>query len=353
MQQPSIIKPILILASTAILVVVMHLAAGFLVPVLLAFFFAILLSPIFMGLKRRRVPGSLALLLSIGFLLLVGLALLALVGGSLAVLASHLESYTEQFSQRQAELASMVQNVSGTINLSQMASAVDPGNLTDLLKMFIDGIINLLTYSIVIVMVTIFALAEGPQFLKRMRAAFGEDHFFPQNASRIADNMISYFGLRVLVNLVTAVATGLMLWLFNIPHVGLWMVLIFFLSFVPYIGAVFAMIPPVLLAYAQGGLGLAILIIVLAVVINGVSENIVAPMVMGKGLSISPTVVFLSFIFWMFVLGGAGVFIAIPLTLSLILFMGSFEETRSLAALMVSTPTPVAKLNPIEKESAV
>jgi AI-2 transport protein TqsA len=62
-------------------------------------------------------------------------------------------------------------------------------------------------------------------------------------------------------------------------------------------------------------------------------------MVMGKGLSVSPTVVFLSFIFWMFILGGSGALIAMPLTVGLILFMSSYEETRGLAAIMGSTPT--------------
>ena len=155
--------------------------------------------------------------------------------------------------------------------------------------------------------------------------------------------MISYFGLRAIVNLVVASATGLMLWLFGIEHAGLWAVLTFFLSFVPYIGSFFAALPPLILAYAQGGLGLVIIIGLLMVVINSLTENIVAPMVMSKGLSISPTVTFLSFIFWMFILGGAGAFIAMPLTVALILFMGSFTETRDLAALMVTIPEPTAK----------
>jgi predicted PurR-regulated permease PerM len=95
----------------------------------------------------------------------------------------------------------------------------------------------------------------------------------------------------------------------------------------------------VLLAFAQGGLEEALVVIVLMVVINAVTENILAPMIMGKGLSISPTVVFLSFIFWMFILGGPGAFLAMPLTLAVILFLQSFEETHSLVqAIIVTEP---------------
>ena len=155
--------------------------------------------------------------------------------------------------------------------------------------------------------------------------------------------MIRYFGLRAIVNLVTATFTGLMFWFFGIPDAGLWAVLTFFLSFIPYIGAFVAGLPPVILAYAHGGLGEAAIVILLMVVINAISENIVAPLIMGRGLSISPTVVFLSFLFWMFILGGSGAFIAMPLTLGVILFMRNFEETRSLVEAVIVVAEPVQK----------
>jgi predicted PurR-regulated permease PerM len=60
MQLPSIVKPILILAGASVLLTVMHLAASFLVPVLLAIFFATLLTPIYSWLKKRRMPKGLA-----------------------------------------------------------------------------------------------------------------------------------------------------------------------------------------------------------------------------------------------------------------------------------------------------
>ena len=72
MEHPSILKSILILASAAVLLAAMHFAASFLVPVLLGLFFATLLTPIY-GWLKRRTPGALALLLSIGLLVLLAL----------------------------------------------------------------------------------------------------------------------------------------------------------------------------------------------------------------------------------------------------------------------------------------
>ncbi len=330
MQPPSLLRPILILASATVILLAMHWAASFIVPVLLAFFFATLLTPLYEWLKRKRVPAGLALLLSGFFMILVAIFLVYLVGNSLTVMVQDLSSYRDQFSQRQADVAAGAEALRQAVDLAPFAAFLSPGTLVDVLSFFLSMMADILKNSFFILLMTMFVLVEGPLFIRRLGQAFGPDHFLPQNLRTLARRMISYFGLRAVVNFVTASATGLMFWFFGIPHAGLWAVLTFFLSFVPYIGAFVAGIPPVLLAYAQGGLALAVTVGVLMVVINTVTENIIAPMIMGKGLSISPTVVFLSFIFWMFILGGSGAFIAMPLTLGILLFLHSFEETRAL-----------------------
>jgi AI-2 transport protein TqsA len=57
-------------------------------------------------------------------------------------------------------------------------------------------------------------------------------------------------------------------------------------------------------------------------------------MLMGRGLSLSPTVLFLGFIFWAWLLGGPGAFLAAPLTIFVVLMLETFPETRWLAGVM-------------------
>ena len=61
MQQPSIFKPLLILVAAAVLLTVIHLAASFVTPVLMGFFVAALVTPIYRRFKKR-LPAGLALL---------------------------------------------------------------------------------------------------------------------------------------------------------------------------------------------------------------------------------------------------------------------------------------------------
>jgi adenosine deaminase len=171
MQYPSLFKPLLILTSAAILLVVMHLAAPILVPVLLAIFFATLLTPLYRWLKRKRVPGGLALLLSMGFLIVVAVFLVMLIGNSLTVMAQDLSSYTEQFSQHQAELASQAESLGKGNGLSQALSALNPGTLAGVLTTFLGAIAEILKNSLLILLVTVFVLVESPALLKRMPKA--------------------------------------------------------------------------------------------------------------------------------------------------------------------------------------
>jgi AI-2 transport protein TqsA len=331
---PSIVRPILIVAGVMVVLTLMHLATSFLGPVLMSIFFATLLTPIY-GWLKRRMRGWLALVLSILLLVLIAAFLVLLIGQSLNVLEENLDRYEQQFSQRQAELEEGLDSISPTLDLSPLLGVLDPERLAEMLGSLVSAVAGLVKNGVLMLILTTFLLVEGPVFKKGLVQAFGEASVAAQKTLALARIMIRYFGARAVVNLANAVATGLMLWLFDIPYVGLWVVLIFFLSFIPYIGSVLAMIPPVLLAYAQGGLGLALIIILLAVIINAVAENVLQPVVMGVSLSVSPTVAFLSTLLWTFILGTPGALLAMPLTMGVILMMENFAETRGLASMMM------------------
>jgi AI-2 transport protein TqsA len=133
----------------------------------------------------------------------------------------------------------------------------------------------------------------------------------------------------------------------------LWGILTFFLSFVPYVGLFIALTPAVVLALVEFGLSRAMLFIVGVIVVNIVAENVLSPMLMGRGLNLSPTVVFLSFILWAWVLGGPGAFLAVPITLFVIGMLETFPETRWLANLMgASSPSSGARDTSAEVDRA-
>jgi AI-2 transport protein TqsA len=110
--------------------------------------------------------------------------------------------------------------------------------------------------------------------------------------------------------------------------------LAWFMGYIPSIGFIIALIPPVLMAYVQYGLQTALVVLVGYILINGGVQNFIQPKIMGQGLKISPVVVFVGLFVWGFLLGGIGAILAVPMTLLVLMIMENFEGTRMLAVLM-------------------
>jgi predicted PurR-regulated permease PerM len=106
------------------------------------------------------------------------------------------------------------------------------------------------------------------------------------------------------------------------------------MGYIPSIGFIIALIPPVVMAYLQYGLETALIVLVGYILINGGVQNLIQPKLMGNRLSISPVVVFIGLFVWGYLLGGIGAILAVPLTMLVLIIMENFEGTRTLAALM-------------------
>ncbi|MEJ2153549.1 MAG: AI-2E family transporter, partial [Gemmatimonadota bacterium] len=114
----------------------------------------------------------------------------------------------------------------------------------------------------------------------------------------------------------------------------LWGLLAFLLNYIPTIGSFIAAIPAVMLGFIQFGLGRALIAAAGYAVINIVIGNLLEPRVMGKGLGLSTLVVFLSLLFWGWVLGPVGMILSVPLTMTIKIALQNSSRTRWVAVLL-------------------
>jgi predicted PurR-regulated permease PerM len=341
LRQPSFLRVMLLLAALVIVFVGMRLAAPILDPILFAVVLALLFSPVYAWLRERRVPTPLALVIMLVGLTVLFAAIAGIMGVSIARFSADIGSYTSKLNGQLDNIQSLTKSLG--ISAADLHKAFSPSALTGAIGAVLGGVADFLSNLFLILIIVLFLLAEGPALMNRLRASTGPEHPQVARLTVFGHSVIRQLGLRAIVNLATATGVVLLLFVLRVDFPLMWGVLTFFLSFIPWIGLPLAVAPAVVLALAEHGVTNAVLVIVGVIVINILAENALSPMLMGRGLSISPTVLFIGFIFWAWLLGGPGAFLAAPLTIFLILMLGTFPETQWLANVMgMGAPEPEA-----------
>jgi AI-2 transport protein TqsA len=337
LRQPTFLRVILVLAATVVVLVGMRLGASILNPLLFAVILALLFYPIYAWLGRRGIPKGLALVFMLVGLTILFLGLFFILGISITRFSSDIATYTAQLNKQLAGIEGQIKSLG--ITQANIRDAVNPSDLTAVIGAILSGIAGFLSNLFLILIIVLFLLAEGPAMMSRLHASVGRDHPQAERLIFFGRQVVRQLGLRAIVNLITGVGVTVLMFVLGVDFPVMWGILAFFLSFIPWIGLPLAVAPAVVLALAEHGLERALLVIAGVIVINVLAENLVSPMLMGRGLSLSPTFLFIGFIFWAFILGGPGAFLAAPLTIFVALMLGTFPGTRWLASLM-STGVP-------------
>jgi predicted PurR-regulated permease PerM len=114
--------------------------------------------------------------------------------------------------------------------------------------------------------------------------------------------------------------------------------LAFILNFVPVIGSIIAAVPAVLLALIADGPWWALLVTGVYTAINVSIGSVLEPRMMGERLGLSALVVFLSLVFWGFLLGPVGMFLSVPLTMLAKILLNNADDLRWLAIMLGPAP---------------
>lgn len=124
-----------------------------------------------------------------------------------------------------------------------------------------------------------------------------------------------YYVVNAAFGAVVAIIDGLALWALGIPAPAVWAILAFVTNFIPNIGFVLGLIPPMLLALVVGGWPMMLAVIAIYSVVNVTLQVLIQPKFVSDAVNLSLTLSFFSVIFWTFVIGPLGAILSIPLTL--------------------------------------
>ena len=332
-RQGQLLRALFALAAAVIILAGIRGAVDIVVPILLSLVVAMLFSPIYAWLLKRGAPTWLAIVLMLVFLVVTITLLVIFLAQSMASFTSQLDYYTSLLTTRSDELQQWLSN---TLNINlDLNSIANPKGLEQASREILAGITHVLGSAFFIVLMILFFLAEGPAIVGRLRAFAGPDNPQVTRLNSIVKSVIKQFGVRAIINSTIAAVFTIVLLLLGVDFPYMWGVLAFFMGFVPYIGQVIAIIPPAILALAEYGWPSAIAVVIAMIVIDGLAENIMSPMMMSRTLSLSPTFVFVSFLAWTWVLGPVGAILAMPITYTLAAMLGTFPEGEWLANIMI------------------
>jgi predicted PurR-regulated permease PerM len=336
MREMSMGYVIIVMASVIVVLAGVKSASEILVPVLLSLFLAIILSPFYNFFRNKKLPDAIALILVVLFFILFIFLVLSLIGSSVQEFRSNINFYTKQLNQYQIQLLEFASNYGIDIPKEEFFSMLDTKNIMNFASMIVNSLSSVFTNGFVIVLTVIFMLLEGSNFTEKLSLADTKRNSI-RHIEQIFSRVKEYMVLKAIISLITGLIIWVALLLIGTDYPFLWAFLAFLLNFIPNIGSIIAAVPAVLLTLVQLGSFSAMMVMLLYTAINVIIGSVIEPKVMGKGLGLSTLVVFLSLLFWGWLLGPVGMLLSVPLTIMAKIIFDSNKSTQWIAILLGDT----------------
>jgi predicted PurR-regulated permease PerM len=326
---------IVVMAAIVVVLAGVKFITPILVPFLLSLFIAIILSPAYSFLVRKKIPEIIAIVLvMLSFLIL--LAMMAkLIGSSVHEFSQNIDIYAQKLTVYYNTISNVAKDFGLEIPANEIATLLNTKQLMHFVSSLIEGLGALFTNGFVVILTVVFMLLESQHFVKKIEYADGHKKTM-QHINEIFTQIKSYMVIKALISLLTGCIIWLGLSFIGTDYAFLWGVLAFLLNFIPNIGSIIAAVPAVLITLVQFGALHALLVSLLYFFVNIVIGSILEPRIMGKGLGLSTLVVFLSLIFWGWLLGMVGMLLSIPLTIMAKIIFAANKNTQWLAVLLGS-----------------
>jgi predicted PurR-regulated permease PerM len=321
----------IIMACIIIVFAAIKQASFFINMLLLAVFItSISLAPL-EWLKRKKIPETLAIIIVIiGILVLLSLISL-IIGSSVNNFISKLPFYEEKFINLWGSTQVWMKEYNLVEDDFNLIQELNPGSLAGMAGGFLASMGNVVAEALLVFILFIFMIFEASSFGNKMRLVSPESS---GQTDSILSRLKRYFGIKFLTSLATGLMITIALIIIGVDFPVLWGFLAFILNFIPSVGSFLAAIPAVLLALIQISPFGALITAIVYFAINTLIGNIVEPQLMGRNLGISPLIVFVSMIFFGYILGPIGMLIATPLTIVIKIILDNRPVTRNLGILL-------------------
>lgn len=328
------LKIVIMLGMLVIILAGIRFAADIVVPFILSLFIAVVLNPVVQLLVRWRVPRGLAVTLLITFIIMVAVLLLSYLGTSLNELARTLPQYRSSLVVPMENLQPWLQRFGLEVSVKELGKYIDPNAAMTLVTGLLTQLTNAMSSIFLLLLTVVFMLFEVPQLPAKMQQMMVRPVEGMAAIQKAIDSVSHYLVLKTAISLVTGLVAWAMLAALDVRFAFIWGMLAFALNYIPNIGSVLAAVPPILQVLVFGNVYDALVVLAGYLAINMVFGNILEPRIMGRGLGLSTLVVFLSLIFWGWLLGPVGMLLSVPLTIIVKIGLENTQGGQHIAVLL-------------------
>lgn len=328
------LKIVIMLGMLVIILSGIRVAADIIVPFILALFIAVVLNPVVQRMVKLRIPRVIAVSLLIVIIVMLMVLLLAYLGTSLNELARTLPQYRSSLVVPLKNLEPWLQRAGIGVSVDELVKYIDPNAAMTLVTNLLAQLSNAMSSIFLLLLTVVFMLLEVPQLPNKLKQMMSRPIEGMAAIQRAIDSVSHYLVLKTAISIVTGLVAWSMLAALDVRFAFVWGLLAFALNYIPNIGSVLAAIPPIAQVLVFSGLYDALVVLAGYLVINLVFGNILEPRIMGRGLGLSTLVVFLSLIFWGWLLGPVGMLLSVPLTIIVKIALEQTNGGQSIAVLL-------------------
>lgn len=327
----------------------LYFARSLILPLVIALFLSALLQPVVYRMNRVKIPDS------VGAGIVVLLFLLLVIGG-----AYYLSSPAKRWIDQAPALLGQVEEKVGklrrplehakeaTDRLSEMADLGEDAGKKVVVKgpsfasQAVTGASFFVTQAVIIVILVYFLLAQGRTMLARLTANFrdpGQGARLSELLLRVQRDISAYLRTYGIINTGLAIVVTAVMAALGMPTPLLWGVVAGLFNFIPYLGPAVTLgiigLVSILSFETWGRIALPPVVYLSLTTIEG---NFITPMIMGNRLAMNPFMVFISILFWGWVWGVPGVFLAVPILAAAKIVFARIDLMRPVIGIMESPP---------------
>ncbi|WP_028388349.1 AI-2E family transporter [Legionella fairfieldensis] len=310
-----------------------------LIPIVIAVFIWHLLNTINNSVQHmpfigERLPGWLSKILA--FLVVAGLIKILI-----DIITNNVSDVIAASPRYQENLTPLFNNIDQRFHIRALATVDEFVKNFSVQRILVNiySVFSSITGSAVLIILYIgFLFVEQHFFRQKLNALFpqpGHRQLVNNIITHIVNDTQTYLGIKTLLSLITATASWVIMKLVGLDFAEFWALLIFFLNFIPNIGAIIATVFPALLALVQFQNWWPFIVITSGIVIiQFVIGNLVEPRFLGKSLNLSALVILFALALWGAIWGILGMFLAVPITVMMMIIFAHFDATRPIAILL-------------------